>query len=129
MNRPDRILSYEDLDSVFDGIYLESSFVLDLSVTPKLIVFEMEFVLLEAHDCYTQPLEDEIYCFHRGRIRFLSIQSIEYRYFGLKPAIDATGSQDFGNIDTFVTDGNSHKLMGDWGELVVTSIVKVNLYK
>ena len=36
-------------------------------------------------------------------------------------ATDATGTRDYGNIDSWTTDGRQDRLEGDWGCVVVDS--------
>ena len=39
----------------------------------------------------------------------------------VKAAIDASGTADFGSVDSLTTIENRHRILGDWGEIIVQS--------
>jgi len=38
-----------------------------------------------------------------------------------RPAIDASGEKDHGNIDVLLGSGSNHALEGDWGSVVISN--------
>lgn len=112
--------NYYDLD-IFKYIYLEDSFVLNIKETNKELSFTVVIVLLEEHHLYTLPKTNEQYCYKNGKIIFENLKSIKWLHKYDRPSIDADGTIDYGNIDTFIISQNGYYLSGDWGEVQIRS--------
>jgi hypothetical protein len=54
-------------------------------------------------------------------LTFLNVRDIEWLERGTRPATDATGEKDWGNIDTFVADDGHYELTGAWGRVRFSS--------
>ncbi len=65
----------------------------------------------------TRPKPGEMYCYGRVALTFPGVRSIEWISRGGRPATDASGEGDWGHIDTFLRDGNTYQLTGDWGHV------------
>ncbi|MFD3838264.1 hypothetical protein ACFWWC_18670 [Streptomyces sp. NPDC058642] len=39
----------------------------------------------------------------------------------IKPAVDASGTADFGSVDSLTRDDTNYQLLGDWGEINLQS--------
>ena len=116
------MMDYPEIDSSLAHLYLEDSFVLNITATPGQVVFGMEFVLLPGHELYSPPADGEQYCYRRGSLVFSSVRSISWTGQGVPPAIDPVdGSQDFGNIDSLRPADSAYALGGDWGEMQIIS--------
>ena len=102
-----------------ENLYLEDSFVLDISKNDSSLRFDMEFVLTENHEFYHLPKENEQYCYRRGRLEFLSCSSTTLQLSNQLPSTDANGEKDIGNIHYFVSSNGGYFLEGDWGSLKV----------
>lgn len=111
--------NYYDIDGL-ENLYLEDSFVLGVAEQGVDIVFNMEFVLTENHPLYHKPRIGEHYCYRKGQLRFVSPTFIKWERSGKRGFIDKNKEVDFGNIDSFVSDGNKFILSGDWGELEIS---------
>lgn len=112
--------SYYDWEG-FAGIYLEDSFVLGICESPNEISFTVEAVLTESHPLYTPPESDEQYCYKKGKIIFQGLKCVKWINRKEAPFSDASGEEDYGNIDVFELSNDKYVLAGDWGGLEVTS--------
>ena len=121
---------YHQCCEALANLYLEDSYVLDISEEDNSIRFDMEFVLTEKHKLYHPPKEKEQYCYKRGQLEFLSTSSSTILQLSNNlPSIDANGEKDIGNIDYFVGLNDKYFLEGDWGSLdVVCENVSVKYY-
>jgi len=72
----------------------------------------------ETHEAYEPPPPDSQYCYRRGKLRFTNVAQVTWSDRGRLPATDATGEQDFGNIDQFWLEG-SYFLEGHWGRMTI----------
>ncbi len=106
---------------IFNGIYLEDSFVLGIVESSGELCFLVEFVLMECHPYYSRPAKDEIYCYKKGRIVFRGLRSVRWLHRYCTPFIDKNGEDDYGNIDYFTLSDKRYRLGGHWGELVISS--------
>jgi hypothetical protein len=122
---PDRE-STPTYDAVFDelaDVLLEESYVLAIDDRDDAIAFSLDAVLTPSHPAYRPPAPNEQYCYRRGQLVVASAERPRLRRSGAHPATDATGDQDFGNIDSLHrvdSDGRDMWAMeGEWGELEV----------
>ena len=112
----------------FADIYLEDSFVLSIVESFNEISFVVEVALTENHPLYTPPKNDEQYCYRKGRIIFQDLKHVKWISRSEAPFTDASGEEDYGNIDVFQLSNEQYLLSGDWGELeVISSPVKMDL--
>lgn len=102
-------------------VYLEDSYVLGISESEANVDFLLDLVLTEDHPAYAAPRDDEQYCYRRALLRFPNVTRAAWDTRVVVPARDATGSVDYGSIDTFVVDRRSYRLTGDWGSVTVES--------
>ncbi len=102
-----------------DQVYLEDSFVLDVTVVPGTVSVLLDVVLREGHSDYAEPGADEQYCFRRGILHFNGVTDVRWQMPKGRPAIDASGDTDYGGIDEYVVEGTTHRLVGEIGELVI----------
>lgn len=112
--------TYSDWED-FADIYLEDSFVLSIDEAEDEISFTIEVVLTENHPLYIKPKPNEQYCYKKGKIIFQNLKSFKWLKKNNKFFTDATGSKDYGNIDSFQLSNKGYELSGDWGYLVVSS--------
>jgi hypothetical protein len=78
--------------------------------------FDLEAVLTEGHPQWNQPKPGEVYCYQRLALIFQNVRGVEWIERGMRPATDATGEHDWGNIDTFVADGARLRTVRGLGE-------------
>jgi hypothetical protein len=116
LHRHTPAVQYHEAFSDLAGVYLEDSWVLELARTDRELALRIDAVLTPAHPGYEPAKPGEQHCHRRG---WLSVcgDSIETHLSGSRPSTDATGEEDFGNVDAFVFDPtNDHWLLeGDWG--------------
>ncbi len=106
----------------FKNIYLEDSFVLRIEESEEEISFTVEVVLTEEHPMYSSPHQDEQYCYKRARIVFKGLKYVKWLERNSQPFTDADDSEDYGNIDSFELSSEGYHLLGDWGEVIISSV-------
>lgn len=109
--------SYHEAFAALKNIYLEDSWVLGVFERSDRISFEMDFVLTEQHEKFSQPNSNEKYCYERGFMHLNDCSKITFEK-KMQSSTDANGEKDFGNIDTFFETSGSIELNGDWGKLI-----------
>ena len=103
------------------GLYLEDSYVLAISETPRRLSFMLDAVLTPAHPRYRAPLPGEQHCYATGVLIFEGITTIEWIRRSPLRSVDAAGNVDVGNIDSLTVDGASWRIEGDWGQVRLLS--------
>ena len=111
--------SYHEAFIQLAEVYLEDSWVLDITKNDDLVLFEMDFVLTERHNYFHPPKSGEQYCYRKGSLFFSSFSSAVLKLSNEKPSIDANGEIDLGNIHSFTAVNRKVSLEGDWGTLKV----------
>jgi hypothetical protein len=101
--------------------YFEDSYVLEVVATPGRLTFDMDLVLTSDHPEYRPAPANEQYCYRRGGIEFSGVTDLAWKGQGLQPAQDVTGQVDYGNIDSFLIEGDRYELAGDFGSISVTA--------
>ena len=112
-------MKYHEM-SGFEEVYFEDSFVLGVCLTLETIEINMDLVLRENHRLYDKPDSNEQHCYIKAKLSFNNVGKFSF----VKSSAgyqDATGETDFGNIDTFEYEKGVYRLVGDWGELEVSS--------
>jgi hypothetical protein len=102
-----------------DEVVLEESYVLGIRAEPAALTLDVDFVLTPKHPEYVSPPPSETECFRRGTLRFAGVQRLTWAKQGTPPAVDASGEQDFGHIDSLEWEEGRFVLSGDWGRLDV----------
>ena len=111
-------MAYETVQG-FENLYLEDSFVLDVQVTPSVVVFDVDLVLLEAHPSYLEPADGEQYCYRRGTIEFSQVTAVHWTRQGLPPAVDQNSDLDYGGFDQFEVAEGHWLACGNWGDVAI----------
>jgi len=102
------------------NVYLEDSYVLAIEEGVSTLSFTLDLVLLESHPLYEKPTADEQYCYRNARIHFCQTQHVHWHARSALVSTDADGKADLGNVDTFMKDGPTYHLTGDWGAVSIT---------
>jgi hypothetical protein len=106
---------YQDVFEPLRSVYLEDSWVLAIEVTDGLLVFDLDIVLTASHPAYRGPKSGDQYDYRRAHL-CVAADQIDWRPSNSPPAIDATGRNDLGNIDSWEVDGGGWSMLeGDWG--------------
>jgi len=103
------------------GVYLEDSYVLDISEAPGQLTFNLDAVLTPESPAYQAPRAGEHYCYAVGRLIFTDVKQLDWGRTNENHFRDASGEEDLGNIDILRWDGDSIVAEGDWGEVRVKS--------
>lgn len=107
--------------SGFNGTSLEDSFVLDVQATPGRLNITLDLMIGWAHPSYRDPFDGEVACFRKAIIEFPAVRELIWTRQGSRPAVDASGEQDWGGIDALRQLGAVYQLEGDWGAIEVVS--------
>jgi hypothetical protein len=105
----------------FADLYLEDSWVLEVSASNRSAVFVLDLVLKEGHPSWRPPRPGEQHCYRRASLRFDEAHAVAFRPSGLPPAIDAESETGLGNIGSMTWDDDGYHLEGSWGTLVIDS--------
>jgi hypothetical protein len=108
----------------FEEVSLEDSYVLDIEVHPGILTIKLDLLLLPGHPQHRTPQPGERACFRSATIVFPSVRGL--RWTGqdvVRPAIDASGTLDFGSVDSMTRIGSGYQVLGDWGEINLESAV------
>lgn len=114
---------HEDYESLpgFEHVLLEESYVLDIEVQPGLVEFTVELLLLPEHPEYRAPVPGERACFRDATITFPSVRALHRTGQGARPARDASGTLDFGSVDSMTGTDDGYRVLGDWGDITLRS--------
>ncbi|WP_094025494.1 hypothetical protein [Nocardia cerradoensis] len=103
-------------------VYLEDSYVLQISDTSGSVRFVLDAVLKPGHPAYREPLPGEEYCYVRAELVFVDVSKTDWISRSSQTYRDATGEEDLGNIDSFVNSGAFYELEGDWGKVHIWTV-------
>ncbi|KOV73382.1 MULTISPECIES: hypothetical protein [unclassified Streptomyces] len=102
----------------FEDISLEDSYVLDIVVHPAVLILKLDVLLLPGHPEHRLPAPGERACFRQATVVFSSVRDLHWTGQSvIRPAIDASGSADYGSVDSLTRVDNSYRILGDWGEI------------
>ncbi|WP_159072311.1 hypothetical protein [Streptomyces sp. CMB-StM0423] len=105
----------------FEQISLEDSYVLDIEVHPGALTIKLDLLLLPDHPEHRAPLPGERACFRPATITFSPMQAVHWVGQGAPPATDASGTPDFGSVDSMTRIDDGYQILGDWGEINLQS--------
>ncbi len=86
------------------------------------ISFIVDAVLTENNLLYMPPKSSEQYCYKKGKIVFQGLKYVKWINRNETPYTDASGKEDYGNIDIFELSSDGYGLLGDRGELKILSL-------
>ena len=115
-----RVRPYQEIPGL-DVLYLEDSWVLDVSESEAELRFELEAVLTEAHPNWSPPKEGEQYAYRRVGLVFPQPNRVHWLDKTMRPNSYLDGTVDYGNIDTFVWGPGQYELSGSWGHVQIES--------
>lgn len=102
----------------FSSFYLEDSYVLGITATPGYLRLDLDIVLTTDHPEYNRDHPGEQHCYRRGYLNFQGVTHLLWEGQGIRPASDADGEVDYGNVDSWtIEDGNRHLIVGDFGQI------------
>ncbi|WP_433577957.1 hypothetical protein [Nocardia brasiliensis] len=116
------IRDYPDFPSL-SGIYLEDSYVIDIRAGGSEVRFVLEAVLTPEHPCYRAPASGEKHAYLYGDLVFWDVQGVEWLDRSFQRYVDATGTEDLGNIDSLTNQDGVYSVIGDWGSVRIRSNV------
>ncbi|MFE2297653.1 hypothetical protein ACFXAW_05595 [Streptomyces sp. NPDC059445] len=106
----------------FESVHLEDSYVLDITVHPSVLRLQLDLLLLPGHPEYGTPLPGDRACFRRATIVFSPVRDLRWTGQDVgRPAMDASGTLDFGSVDSLTRDQDNYELQGDWGTILLRS--------
>lgn len=101
----------------FANIDLSESYVLGWSTAPGTLEFGLEVVLCKGHPEFNQPPSTDWACYHPGKLIFQGVESLSGlpAQSEVHPTTDASGTIDYGHLDTLTRTGNQFEISGDFG--------------
>jgi hypothetical protein len=102
-------------------VYLEDSFVLDITEDASSISFELEAVLTPQHPAYHAPQPGEQYCYADADLIIDGATKVHWIERTHHAYTDASGESDLGNIDSMLHTNDHYDIAGDWGQVHVYS--------
>jgi len=110
------------------GLLLEESYVLGIIALPGEVTFKLDLVLTADHPDYGPPAAGDQFCFRSALMTFKGVSRLLWSSSGSHPAVDASGEEDYGHVDSFEWDEVGHVLEGDWGRIeIICSTIEVQL--
>lgn len=98
-------------------LVLEESWVLEITARPGVVEFDMDLIFAKDHPDLKPPREGDMYYYRTGTIQFTGVTSLTWSDQGAPPATDASGTQDYGAIDSFRWAGSTYTFDGSWGAM------------
>jgi hypothetical protein len=89
------------------------------------VALGLDLLLLPGHPDHRDPLPGERACFREGTIVFPAVRDLHWAGQGNPPAVDVSGTRDYGSVDSLTGDGGTYRLLGDWREITVESAAPV----
>ena len=100
---------------------LDESWVLDFELRPGFLTFRMDLVLADTHPDHQEPQPDQQFDYRSALLLFEDVAECSWKRIGKRPARDASGESDWGNVDVARWEGNEWYLEGDFGQLNLTA--------
>lgn len=102
------------------GVFLEDSYVLDITETSERVVFHLDAVLTPEYPAHHSPPPGEQYCYANGSLVFPDVTRVVWLSRNDRHYTDASGEEDLGNIDILTVDGDAVVAEGDWGAVRIS---------
>jgi hypothetical protein len=118
---------YDELPG-FEHVYLEDSWVLGVTEGVGGLRLNLDLILTDQHPKWTPAKPEERYCYVSAALVFASPHRVKWIKQPDRPARDATGELDWGNIDSFEWDDSTYELEGGWGAVIVEGDAPQLLY-
>jgi hypothetical protein len=103
------------------GIDLGDSFVLSWNKSEYELVFELVASIWPDSKHYIIPHVGEYACYKIAELKVTGFKTCSglLDFKGFKPTIDLDGSEDYGNIDSFIKTEAGFKIEGDFGLVTI----------
>ena len=113
-------MNWEEME-IFKGIDLNDSFVLSWRQEPNEVIFELEASIWPASEYYEKPKKDEYTCYKSACLSIKNAKEIKglKEMNKVKPATDAAGEKDYGNIDALQKSSNGFYIEGEFGHVSI----------
>lgn len=95
--------------------------MLEVAPSREGLALRLEAVLTPDHPLYEAPASGEQNCYRNAWLEVHSAEPIEVELSGARPAVDASRTEDLGNVDRFAVDERVGLLVleGGWGSATV----------
>ena len=106
---------------MFKGIDLNDSFVLSWQRGTNEITFELEASIWPESKYYEKPKTNEHTCYKPAILSFKNIKELNglLEINQVKPATDAEGEKDYGNIDNLEKNNKGFLAEGEFGSVLI----------
>ena len=100
------------------GLVLEESWVLEVLPSERAVSLRVEAGMTQQHPQYRPASPGEQHAYLSGWLTLASDEPGDVRLSGARPAVDATGSTDLGQIDRLAqSTDQTWEAEGDWGSV------------
>lgn len=108
-------MSLRDLDN----IDLAESWVLGVSVGPRFLKLEFDFVLLPGHPAYRKSRSGEAESFRKGTLAFDQLRRLTWSSSGQEPVRDASGELDWDHPVVHTVTKTSAHIISELGDMQI----------
>lgn len=112
----EKIVDYSNWPD-FESICLEESWIKRIELIGSNLFFYIEAVLLESHQDYYEPKDDEVFAYKDLVISFSDILLIDWCDGNLRASVDNSGEKDYGHIESLYVEESCFHIAGDFGEI------------
>jgi hypothetical protein len=118
---------YRETFEALGSVCLEDTWVLAVRPSDGQVAFALDVVLTEAHPDYQSAKDGEQYDYRLADL-VVTGDELHVELSRARPAIDASGETDLGNIDSWCTDADGWSVLeGEWGTVrVLRPTVRLN---
>jgi len=104
---------------VFTGIDINDSFVLTWELMNSKLQFNLEVSVWPSSKYYNEPKSNNYTCYRSAILVFENVVSIDglQNMASVRPVTDASGTTDYGNIDTLVKTEVGFLIEGSFGSV------------
>jgi hypothetical protein len=116
---------------LFNNTDLYESYVLGWDIKCEQLQFDLDLYIIQGHAKWTPPGPREFARWIRAKLIFPKVRNLvglRTQYI-VKPAVDADGENDYGEIDELIINNSEVSMIGEFGILKFTSGVPYILYE
>ncbi len=112
--------SWENMD-IFRGIDLLDSYVTSWELAKDQLSIQLDISIWPESALYTERRTHEYTCYKSSRLVFTKFSDIKglIPIENTKPAIDANGEFDYGNIEYFTRTEKEFEIHGEFGQVLI----------
>ena len=107
-----------DVRVTLDDIYLDDSWILNVTVQPERLDILVDFVIVASSPHYSEPKPNEYYCYKRGMIAFEKWSDLQWDRGTYRYGVDPDGEIDYDSFYEFSVKQNHYTICGGFGDMI-----------